>query len=134
VRAATGLPMKLDELAHDTASLLEAHRLGIMDAVALKLSKFGGLSARAGARDLCLHLGAKMCIEDTWGSDIATAAALHLGAATDPAACSTSATCRAMSPAPRPGCARAQAGRIAPPDGPGLGIAVDAAACSANPT
>jgi hypothetical protein len=25
---ATGLPMKLDELAHDTASLLEAHRLG----------------------------------------------------------------------------------------------------------
>jgi hypothetical protein len=25
------------------------------------------------ARDLCLHLGAKMCIEDTWGSDITTA-------------------------------------------------------------
>jgi L-alanine-DL-glutamate epimerase-like enolase superfamily enzyme len=64
--------------------LLEAHRLGVMDAVALKLSKFGGLSALRRARDLCLHLGAKMCIEDTWGSDIATAAALHLGAATDP--------------------------------------------------
>jgi hypothetical protein len=31
------------------------------------------------ARDLCLHLGAKMCIECTWGSDIVTAAALHLG-------------------------------------------------------
>jgi hypothetical protein len=77
--AATGLPMKLDELAHDTASLLKAHRLGCMDAVALKLSKFGGLSALRRARDLCLHLGAKMCIEDTWGSDIATAAALHLG-------------------------------------------------------
>jgi L-alanine-DL-glutamate epimerase-like enolase superfamily enzyme len=98
VRAATGLPMKLDELAHDTATLLEAHRQGIMDAVALKLSKFGGLSALRRARDLCLHLGAKMCIEDTWGSDIATAAALHLGAATDPARCSMSATCRAMSP------------------------------------
>ena len=37
--------MKIDELAHDTASLLDAHRLGVMDAVALKLSKFGGLSA-----------------------------------------------------------------------------------------
>ena len=72
VRAATGLPMKLDELAHDTATLLEAHRLGIMDAVALKLSKFGGLSALRRARDLCQHLGAKMCIEDTWGSDIAS--------------------------------------------------------------
>lgn len=85
VRAATGLPMKLDELAHDTATLLQAHSLGIMDAVALKLSKFGGLSALRRARDLCLHLGAKMCIECTWGSDIATAAALHLAAATNPA-------------------------------------------------
>ena len=45
VRAATGLPMKIDENAHDTASLLRAHALGCMDAVALKLSKFGGLSA-----------------------------------------------------------------------------------------
>jgi hypothetical protein len=34
-----------------------------MDAVALKLSKFGGLSALRRARDLCLHLGAKMCID-----------------------------------------------------------------------
>jgi L-alanine-DL-glutamate epimerase-like enolase superfamily enzyme len=84
VQAATGLPMKLDELAHDTASLLAGHRFGIMDAVALKLSKFGGLSATRRARDLCLHLGAKMCVECTWGSDIVTAAALHLGAATRP--------------------------------------------------
>ncbi|MEL7154718.1 MAG: enolase C-terminal domain-like protein, partial [Pseudomonadota bacterium] len=45
VRAATGLPMKIDENAHDTASLLKGARLGCMDAVALKLSKFGGLSA-----------------------------------------------------------------------------------------
>ena len=46
---------------------------GNMDAVALKLSKFGGLSATRRARDLCLHLGAKMCVECTWGSDIVTA-------------------------------------------------------------
>ena len=77
--------MKLDENAHDTASLLTGHALGCMDAVAVKLSKFGGLSASRRARDLCIHLGAKMCIEDTWGSDITTAALLHLGASTDPA-------------------------------------------------
>ena len=77
VRGATGLPMKMDELAHDTASLLRAHELGCMDAVALKLSKFGGLSPMRRARDLCLHLGAKMCIEDTWGSDVTTAALLR---------------------------------------------------------
>lgn len=128
VQTATGLPMKLDELAHDTASLLEAHRLGIMDAVALKLSKFGGLSALRRARDLCLHLGARMCIEDTWGSDIATAAALHLGAATDPArVLNVCDLAHYVAPGLAPDAPTRKAGRIAPPDGPGLGITVDAA-------
>jgi len=129
VSRATGLPMKLDELAHDTASLLAAHRLGIMDAAALKLSKFGGLSALRRARDLCLHLGARMCIEDTWGSDITTAAALHLGAATDPRrvlnVCDLSGY---VAPRLAPDAPVRQAGRIAPPDGPGLGIDIDAEA------
>ena len=126
VRAATGLAMKLDELAHDTASLLKAHRLGIMDAVALKLSKFGGLSATRRARDLCLHLGPMMCIEDTWGSDIATAAALHLGASTRPSrvlnVCDLSGY---VAPRLAPDAPVRKAGRIAPPEGPGLGITVD---------
>ena len=82
VRQATGLPMKLDENAHDLASLLRAHALGCMDAVALKLSKFGGLSAMRRARDLTVHLGAEICAECTWGSDIVTAAALHFAAST----------------------------------------------------
>ena len=38
-----------------------------MDAVALKLSKTGGLSQMRRTRDLCLDLGMKMCIVDTWG-------------------------------------------------------------------
>ena len=50
-----------------------------MDVVALKLSKFGGLSVLRRARDLCTHFETMMVIEDTWGSDIATAAAVHLG-------------------------------------------------------
>ena len=126
VRRATGLPMKQDETAYDTASLLEAAREGCMDAVALKLSKFGGLSALRQARDLCIHLGAKMCIEDTWGSDIAMAAALHLAAATDPArvlnVCDLSGYVapRLASDAPV-----RQSGRIAVPGGPGLGITPD---------
>ena len=126
VKSATGLAMKLDEGAHDTATLLEGHRRGIMDAVALKLSKFGGLSATRRARDLCLHLGAEMCIEDTWGSDITTAAALHLGAATDPArllnVCDLSGY---VSPRLDPAAPTREDGRIAPPTGPGLGVAPD---------
>jgi len=82
VKDASGLPMKIDENAHDMTSLLKAYSLDCLDVVALKLSKFGGLSAMRQARDLCVHLGVKMCVEDTWGSDINTAAAIHLASAT----------------------------------------------------
>ncbi|MEM6549689.1 MAG: mandelate racemase/muconate lactonizing enzyme family protein [Pseudomonadota bacterium] len=126
VRAATGLPMKIDENAHDAASLLQAHGLGCLDAVALKLSKFGGLSALRRARDLCLHLGAQMCVECTWGSDLSTAAALHLAAATPPGAvlnvCDLSGY---VAPRLDPAAPSRQAGRIAPPEGPGLGVTPD---------
>ena len=128
VRAATGLPMKMDETVFDTASLLNAHHHGCMDAVAIKLSKFGGLSASRRARDLCLHLGAKMCIEDTWGSDITTAALLHLGAATRPASlmnvCDLSGY---VAPRLDPRGPLRNKGHIAPPEGIGLGVAPDAA-------
>ncbi len=126
VRASTGLPMKIDELAHDLPTLLESHRLGILDAAALKLSKFGGLSKLRSARDLCLHLGASMCIECTWGSDIVTAAALHLAAATDPQrllnTCDLSGY---VSPRLVPDAPTRSNGRIAPPAGPGLGVVPD---------
>ncbi len=126
VRQATGLPMKIDENAHDLASLLRAHQLGCMDAVALKLSKFGGLSAMRRARDLTVHLGAEICAECTWGSDIVTAASLHFAASTPQG--SLLNTCDLSSyVAPRlcPDSPNRENGRIAPPEGPGLGVAPD---------
>ena len=67
-----------------------------------------------------------MCIEDTWGSDIATAAALHLGAATDPHrvlnVCDLSGY---VHPRLAPDAPTRHQGRIAPPEGPGLGITPD---------
>ena len=126
VRASAGLPMKIDELAHDMPTLLESHRLGVLDAVALKLSKFGGLSRLRAARDLCQHLGVSMCIECTWGSDIVTAAALHLAAATDPRhllnTCDLSGY---VAPRLAPDAPTRRNGRIAPPEGAGLGVAPD---------
>ena len=126
VRASTGLPMKLDENVHDTSSLLEAYRLGCIDAAALKLSKFGGLTELRRARDLCVYFGAKMCIEDTWGSDIATAAALHLAAATRPDSvlnvCDLSGY---VTPRLAPGSPERNCGAIYPTDRPGLGLEVD---------
>lgn len=126
VRQATGLPMKIDEGAFDLASLMRAHELGCLDAVALKLSKFGGLSAMRRARDLTVHLGAEICAECTWGSDIVTAASLHFAAAVPRGALLN--TCDLSSyvgPRLCPDAPVRRQGRIAPPDGPGLGVAPD---------
>ena len=126
VRDATGLPMKIDELAYDTASLLRAHELGCLDAVALKLSKFGGLSAMRRARDLVVHLGAEICAECTWGSDIVTAASLHFAASTPHGALlNTCDLSGYVAPRLCPGAPVRDAGRILPPEGPGLGVVPD---------
>jgi len=126
VRAACGLPMKLDENAHDTASILHAYQLSCLDAVALKLSKFGGITELRKARDLCLHIGARMCIEDTWGSDIATAAALHVAASTPSKGilnvCDLSGYVAPRLDAQSPS---RKAGPITPPTGVGLGVSPD---------
>ncbi|QIE45506.1 mandelate racemase/muconate lactonizing enzyme family protein [Pseudohalocynthiibacter aestuariivivens] len=126
VRQATGLPIKIDENAYDMASLLRAHELGCLDAVALKLSKLGGLAAMRRARDLCVHLGAEVCAECTWGSDIVTAAALHFAASTPQGVLLN--TCDLASyVAPRlcPVAPTRHNGRIAPPEGAGLGVMPD---------
>ncbi|PVH28929.1 mandelate racemase/muconate lactonizing enzyme family protein [Pararhodobacter oceanensis] len=126
VRQATGLPMKIDESAYDLASLMRAAELGVLDAVALKLSKFGGLSAMRRARDLALHLGAEICAECTWGSDIVTAAALHFAASTPQAALlNTCDLSSYVSPRIAPDCPTRKMGRIAPPEGAGLGVTPD---------
>ena len=126
LRQATGLPMKIDEGAHDLATLLHAYKLGCLDAVALKLSKFGGLSAMRRARDLTVHLGAEICAECTWGSDIVTAAALHFAASTPHGALMNTCDLSAyVSPRLCPDAPVRKNGRIAPPEGPGLGVTPD---------
>ncbi|MGZ2256502.1 mandelate racemase/muconate lactonizing enzyme family protein [Roseobacter sp. A03A-229] len=128
VRQATGLPMKIDEGVHDLASLMRAQELGVLDAVALKLSKFGGLSAMRRARDLTVHFGAEICAECTWGSDIVTAASLHFAASTPQGALlNTCDLSSYVSPRIAPDCPTREAGRIAPPEGPGLGVTPDRA-------
>ena len=128
VKKATGLPMKIDESAHDTASLLKAYELGCLDAVALKINKFGGIGPMRKARDLCVHLGAMMCVEDTWGSDITTAAALHIGASTASShllnVCDLSSY---VGPRIDPQSPERHKGRIAFPQGVGLGVEPDRA-------
>ncbi|MEM9852227.1 MAG: enolase C-terminal domain-like protein, partial [Pseudomonadota bacterium] len=66
------------------------------------------------------------CAECTWGSDIVTAASLHFAASTPHG--SLLNTCDLsgyVAPRVAPGGPVRRNGRIAPPDGPGLGIDPD---------
>ena len=75
-------PFVLDEVIDSIEPLLRGHADRAMDAVNIKISKFGGLTRAAQARDLCVSLGIAMTIEDSWGGDITTAAIAHLAHST----------------------------------------------------
>ncbi|MGP4846048.1 mandelate racemase/muconate lactonizing enzyme family protein [Marinobacter sp. 1Y8] len=86
LRRRTSHPVKLDESLNCLADVQRALREDAMDAMALKVSKFGGLAPSRIIRDVCVDAGIAMTIEDAWGSGIATAAYAHLAASTPPRA------------------------------------------------
>jgi L-alanine-DL-glutamate epimerase-like enolase superfamily enzyme len=84
VRRRTDHPFVLDETIDSVDVLLRAHAEGAMDVINLKISKVGGLTKAKQIRDLCVHLGIAMTIEDSWGGDVTTAAIAHLAHSTPP--------------------------------------------------
>lgn len=123
VRRHTNLPFVMDECIHDVASLMRAANDSAMDVVNLKISKLGGLTKARQARDLCVSMGIAMTLEDTWGGDFTTAAITHLAHSTPTPFLFTSTdfnsyvTLTTADKAPRK-----KNGRIAAPEGPGLGV------------
>ncbi len=73
IRRRTDHPFILDENIDGIQPLLRAYGDQAMDAVNIKISKFGGLTKARLARDACTELGIAMTIEDSWGGDITTA-------------------------------------------------------------
>ena len=82
VRRQTPHPLVLDEVIDNVDILLRARADHAMDVVNLKISKLGGLTKIRLVRDLCVHMGIAMTLEDSWGGDIATAAIAHLAHST----------------------------------------------------
>ena len=82
VRRAISLPFILDENIDGLDAFLTAHADKAMNAINLKISKVGGLTKARRIRDLCTALGYPMCIEDSWGGDIVTAAIAALSHST----------------------------------------------------
>ena len=123
VRRHTAHPFVLDEVVDSVEMLVRGHHDQAMDVVNLKISKLGGLTRARQARDLCVSLGVAMTIEDTWGSDLATAAIAHLAHSTPSELLFTSTdfnsyvSVRTAADAPQ----RIH-GRMSAPERPGLGV------------
>ena len=82
VRSKCPQPMILDEVIDTTKDLAKAIKDKALDGLVIKVTHAGGLSKARLARDICLHHGIKMRIEDTAGTEITRAAQAQLAAAT----------------------------------------------------
>jgi L-alanine-DL-glutamate epimerase-like enolase superfamily enzyme len=82
VRRRTDHPFVLDEIMDGVQPIIRGYQDNAMDVVNLKIAKVGGLTRARVIRNLCAELGVAMIIEDTWGSEIATAAIAHLAHST----------------------------------------------------
>jgi L-alanine-DL-glutamate epimerase-like enolase superfamily enzyme len=123
IRRRTDHPFVLDESIDDLAGLLRAHADGAMDVINLKISKVGGLSKARLLRDLCVSLGVPMTIEDTWGSDVTTAAIAHLAHSTAPEfVFSTTDFNSYVTVSTAEGAPRRTGGRMKASEAPGLGV------------
>jgi L-alanine-DL-glutamate epimerase-like enolase superfamily enzyme len=123
VRRHCDCPFVLDEVIDSLESLLRGHAERAMDVVNIKISKFGGLTKARQARDLCVSLGIAMTIEDSWGSDITTAAISHLAQSTPQELLFTSTDFNSyVTVSTATGAPQRAGGRMSAPVTPGLGI------------
>ena len=123
VRRHTDHPFVLDESIDGIGALIRGHRDGAMDAINLKISKFGGLTPARQARDLAVSLGFAMTIEDSWGGDIVTAAIAHLAHSTPERFRFTSTDFNSyLTVSNAAGAPERRGGRMAAGDRPGLGV------------
>ncbi|MEA1882733.1 MAG: cis-3-hydroxy-L-proline dehydratase [Candidatus Marinimicrobia bacterium] len=123
IRQQTSHPFVLDEVIDGVDILIRGHSDRAMDVVNIKISKFGGITKAALARDLCTQLGIAMTIEDSWGGDITTAAIAHLAHSTPTDYLFTSTDFNSyVTVSTADGAPQRENGRMKASDQPGLGF------------
>lgn len=123
VRRRSRHPFILDETIDNLDILLRSRADMAVDIVNIKISKFGGLTKSRQARDLCARLGIAMIIEDSWGSDLATASIAHLAHSTPTELLFTSTDFNSYTTVSTAnGAPQRNQGRMKAPHKPGLGI------------
>lgn len=116
-------PFVLDECIDSLEALLQGHADLAMDVVNIKISKLGGLTKARQARDLCISLGIAMTLEDSWGSDVTTAAIAHLAHSTPTELLFTSTDFNSyVTVSTAEGAPQRLEGRMSASTAPGLGI------------
>ncbi|WP_288902848.1 cis-3-hydroxy-L-proline dehydratase [uncultured Sneathiella sp.] len=126
IRRRTGLPFVLDEVIDGPGILVRGIAEDAMDVINLKISKVGGLTRARLMRDLCVASGIPMTIEDTWGSDITTAAIAHLARSTPEEFCFSATDFNSYGTVTiADGAPKRVNGRMTASDAPGLGVAPD---------
>lgn len=78
-------PLYLDESTEDLNAVLRAISAGIADGFGFKVTRLGGLTKAAIARDMCAIRSLPHSCDDAWGGDIIAAACVHLASTVDPA-------------------------------------------------
>jgi L-alanine-DL-glutamate epimerase-like enolase superfamily enzyme len=123
IRRHTDHPFILDEVIDSVDVLIHGKADRAMDAVNIKISKFGGLTKAKQARDLCVSLGLAMTLEDSWGGDIVTAAIAHLAHSTPPEFLFTATDFNGyVTVSNAEGAPQRNQGRLAASGAPGLGV------------
>ena len=82
IRRRCNLPMILDESIQSTQDIVRAACDNAADVINLKVSKMGGITKLAQARDLCVRLGIPVFVDNAKGSEITAAAMAHLAHST----------------------------------------------------
>lgn len=77
-------PVSLDENTEDVGAVLRAIADGIADGFAFKVTRLGGPTRAALARDLCALRSVPHTVDDAWGGDVIAAACVHVAATVEP--------------------------------------------------
>jgi L-alanine-DL-glutamate epimerase-like enolase superfamily enzyme len=120
-------PVYLDENTEDLNVVLTAVGTGIADGFGFKITRLGGLSKIAIARDICAIRSLPHTCDDAWGGDIIAAAGAHIGSTVEPSrfegAWIAQEYLEGHYDSKNP--VDIEDGNIRVPDGPGLGVNPD---------
>lgn len=120
-------PLALDENTEDVNVVLRAISEGLADGFSFKVTRLGGLTKAAQARDLCALRSLPHTVDDAWGGAVIAAACVHLAATVEPRLLEGAwiAQDRISTHYDPAHPVVVEDGHIAVPQGPGLGVAPD---------